>query len=156
MTGPTVALLLACTGCFALTTVSAVVPWVNAELVVLSFTAAAPSPGAMVLLVVVATAGQMTGKLVLYATGRQASRVPSPRIARLLETWRPRCEENPRHADRLVLISSAVGFPPFIMTSLLAGALRMDLLRFLIAGSIGRLIHFGALVFLGNQVARLF
>lgn len=150
------ALLLACAGCFGLTVVSAVFPWVNAEIVLLSFVATVSSPGAMAALVVVATAGQMTGKLALYAAGRQGSRAPSQRIARLLEVWRPRCMANPAHADRLVLMSSTIGFPPFIMTSLLAGALGMNLVRFVIAGSIGRLLHFGGLVVLGNLAAKLF
>jgi len=150
------ALLLTCAGCFALTAVSAVVPWVNAEIVLLSFTATASSPAVMALLVVVATAGQMTGKLALYAAGRQGSRAPSPRVARLLDVWRPRCLANPSRADRLVLVSSTIGFPPFIMTSLVAGALGMDLARFLIAGSVGRLLHFGAVALLGNLIANAF
>jgi len=152
----TTALLLSCAGCFALTVVSAVIPWVNAEIVLLSFTATVSSPGAMAALVVVATAGQMTGKLALYAAGRQGSRAPSARLARLLDVWRPRCMANPAHADRLVLVSSTIGFPPFIMTSLLAGALGMDLVRFVIAGSIGRLLHFGVIAMLGNVVAGFF
>lgn len=150
------ALLLACAGCFGLTAVSAVVPWVNAELVLLSFTATASSPATTAVLVLVATVGQMTGKLALYAAGRHGSRAPSPRIARLLDTWRPRCQANPSRADRLVLVSSTIGFPPFIMTSLLAGALGMDLARFVITGSIGRLLHFGAVALLGNIIAGFF
>ena len=145
-------MLLACASCFALTALSAVVPWVNAEIVLLSFTATASSPAAMTLLVVIATAGQMTGKLALYAAGRQGSRAPSPRVARLLDVWRPRCLANPSRADRLILVSSTIGFPPFIMTSLLAGALGMDVARFVIAGTVGRLLHFGGLVLLGNLV----
>jgi membrane protein YqaA with SNARE-associated domain len=150
------ALLLACAGCFGLTAVSAVAPWVNAELVVLSFTATAASPAAMAALVVAAAAGQMTGKMVLYAAGRQGSRAPSPRLAQLLEKWKPRCMANPAYADRLVLVSSTVGVPPFIMTSLLAGALGMSVLRFLIAGSIGRLLRFGTIAALGHAVTSVF
>ena len=147
-------ILLPYASCFALTVVSAVVPWVNAEIVLLSFTATTSSPATMAGLVVVATVGQMTGKLALYAAGRQGSRVPSPRIARLMEVWRPRCMANPCHADRFVLMSSAIGFPPFIMTSLLAGALGMNLARFVVAGTIGRLLHFGGLVLLAHLVVR--
>ena len=156
MTGDALVLLSACAACFALTVISAVVPWVNAEIVLLSFTTTASSPAAMAVFVVTATAGQMTGKLALYAAGRQGSRVPSPRIARLLDVWKPRCAANPCHADRLVLVSSAIGFPPFIMTSLLAGALGMDLARFVVAGSVGRLLHFGGVVMLGNLITRAF
>ena len=147
------ALLLTCAGCFALTVVSAVVPWVNAELVLLSFTTATSSPGMMAALVVVATAGQMTGKLALYAAGWHSAGIPSPRIARLLDTWRPRCEASPWRADWLVLVSSTIGIPPFIATSLLVGALRMRIARFVVAGTIGRLIHFGVLALAGELIA---
>lgn len=152
----TAALLLACAGCFGLTVVSAVVPWVNAEIVLLSFTATASSPGAVAAFVIVAAAGQMIGKLALYAAGRKGSHTSSPRIARLLEVWRPRCMANPAHADRLVLVSSTIGVPPFILTSLLAGALGMDRVRFVIAGGIGRLLRFGVIATPGNVISSFF
>lgn len=150
------ALLLTCSGCFALTVVSAVVPWINAEIVLLSFTTTASSPGMIAALVVVATAGQMTGKLALYTAGWHSAGAPSGRIARLLDTWRPRCEANRWRADWLVLVSSTIGIPPFIATTLLAGALRMQIARFVVAGSIGRLIRFGALAVLGDVFAKVF
>jgi membrane protein YqaA with SNARE-associated domain len=42
------------------------------------------------------------------------------------------------------------------MTSLLAGALGMSRVRFVIAGSIGRLLRFGVLAMLGNAVCSFF
>ena len=145
-------MLLTCAACFALTVMSAVAPWINAEIVLLSFTTAAASPAMTAALVLVATAGQMTGKMALYAAGYRGSRAPSERMARILGTWRPRCEANPWRADWLVLVSSTIGIPPFIATSLLAGALRMKIARFVVAGSIGRLVRFGALAAVGDLV----
>jgi membrane protein YqaA with SNARE-associated domain len=150
------AVLLTCAGCFALTVVSAVAPWINAEIVLLSFTTTASSPGMMAAFVIVAAAGQMTGKMALYAAGYRGSRAPSERMARILGTWRPRCEANPWRADWLVLVSSTIGIPPFIATSLLAGALRMRIARFVVAGSVGRLIRFGALALASDALAALF
>ena len=147
--------MLSVAACFGLTVVSAVVPWVHAEIILLSFTTTASSPAAIAAFVIVATAGQMTGKTFLYAAGRQGSRVNSPRIARLLERWRPRWMANPGKADQLVLVSSAVGFPPFIMTALVAGALEMQLARFVVVGTIGRLLHFAGVAFLGDLVTRV-
>ena len=149
-------MFLACTACFVLTVASAVMPWVNAELVLLSFTTTASSPRMIAAFVVVATAGQMTGKMALYAAGYRGSRAPSERMARILRAWRPRCEANPWRADGLVLVSSTIGIPPFIATSLLAGALRMRIARFVIAGSIGRLIRFGALAAVGDLIVDAF
>ena len=145
-------MLLACVGCFALTVVSAVAPWINAEIVLLSFTTTASSPGMMAAFVIVATAGQMTGKMALYAAGYRGSRTPSERMTRILAPWRPRCEVNSWRADWLVLVSSTIGIPPFIATSLLAGAVRMRIARFVVAGSIGRLIRFGALALASDLI----
>ena len=149
-------MLLTCAACFALTVMSAVAPWINAEIVLLSFTTAAASPAMTAALVLVATAGQMTGKMALYAAGHRGARAPSERMARILGTWRPRCEANPWRADWLVLVSSTIGVPPFIATSLLAGALRMRITRFVVAGSIGRLIRFGALALASDLIVGVF
>lgn len=149
-------MFLTCAACFVLTVASAVMPWINAELVLVSFTTTASSPGMIAAFVVIATAGQMTGKMALYAAGHRGARTPSERMARILGTWRPRCEANPWRADWLVLVSSTIGVPPFIATSLLAGALRMRIARFIVAGSIGRLIRFGALALASDLIAGVF
>lgn len=147
-----VGLAWACAGCFALTVVSAIVPWVNAEVIVLSLPALAPSRSTLVLLVLVATAGQMTGKLLVYWAGRGSARAPSPRVAQALERWRPRIAGNWRSAAGFVVLSSAVGIPPFFIMTLVAGALHMRLTTFLAAGTVGRLFRFGVLAVIPNLV----
>lgn len=154
MTGLESGLVWACAGCFALTVVSAIVPWVNAEVIVLSLPALAPSRAGLALLVLVATAGQMTGKLAVYWAGRGGSAAPSARVARALDRWRPRLAGSPRRAAAFVVLSSASGIPPFYVTTLLAGALRMELAPFMAAGTCGRLIRFGALVLVPDLVMR--
>jgi membrane protein YqaA with SNARE-associated domain len=42
------------------------------------------------------------------------------------------------------------------MTSLVAGALGMDVARVVVAGTVGRLLHFGAVAWLGNLIAHAF
>jgi membrane protein YqaA with SNARE-associated domain len=133
---------------FGLAVTSAVCPWVNAEVIVLSIPAVAPSKAALVLLVLTATAGQMTGKCLLYWAGRKGNRVLPGRAGKALTTWRDRLEARPAKAVALVLISSVVGLPPFYLMTLLAGALRMNFLVYLTAGTTGRLVRFGVLVML--------
>lgn len=142
----------ACAGCFALTVVSAIVPWINAEVIVLSLPALAPSKSALAVLVLVATAGQMTGKLAVYWAGRGSAHLPSPRVALALERWRPRFAASRRSALGFVVLSSAVGIPPFFVTTLLAGALRMDLATFIAGGTCGRLMRFSVLVIVPDLV----
>jgi membrane protein YqaA with SNARE-associated domain len=133
---------------FALAVASAVFPWVNAEVIVLSLPAVAPSKTALLLLVLIATAGQMTGKCFLYWAGRKGNRVLPGRAGKALARWRERLEARPARAVVLVLVSSVVGLPPFYLMTLLAGALRMNFLVYLTAGTAGRLVRFGALVML--------
>jgi membrane protein YqaA with SNARE-associated domain len=142
--------------CFGLTVASAVFPWVNAEIIVLSLPALARSKSALVVLVLVATAGQMTGKCVLYWAGRKGNRVLPGRPGQTLAKWRERLEARPSMAAVLVLVSSVTGLPPFYVMTLLAGAMKMNFLLFLTMGTAGRLLRFGFLVTLPHVALSLF
>jgi membrane protein YqaA with SNARE-associated domain len=132
--------------CFGLTTVSAVVPWVNAEVIVLSLPAIAPSRWALVGLLGVATAGQMAGKCVVYWASRKGLRAPSPALKARLDACRQRFERHAWGPGLCVLVSSITGLPPFYLTTMAAGALRVNFAVFLVAGTAGRLVRFGSLV----------
>jgi membrane protein DedA with SNARE-associated domain len=107
---------------FGLTVVSAMFPWVSAEVIVLSIPAVAPSRTALIFLLLTVTAGQMTGKSILYWAGRTGNKVLGGRAGRALSKWRVRLEARPSKAVALVLVSSVVGLPPFYFMTLLAGA----------------------------------
>jgi membrane protein YqaA with SNARE-associated domain len=133
---------------YGLAVASAVFPWINAEVLVLSLPAVAPSRPALILLVLIATAGQMTGKCFLYWAGRKGKGALPGRAGKALMRWTERLEARPSRAVALVLVSSVVGLPPFYVMTLLAGALRMNFLVYLMAGTTGRLVRFGVLVML--------
>jgi membrane protein YqaA with SNARE-associated domain len=139
-------------GCFALMVISAVVPCVNAELVVLSLPVVAPSRHALLLLVLVATAGQMIGKLMLYWTARRTGAMGSVRVTRALDRWRPHLAGSGRKSVAIVALSSAVGVPPFFVTTILAGAVGMRVGPFIAAGTCGRLFRFSVLVLVPHAV----
>jgi membrane protein YqaA with SNARE-associated domain len=132
--------------CFALTLISAVVPWVNAEIIVLSLPATAQSRLALAALVGIATVGQMAGKCVVYRAARRGSQAPSPRVRAQLAKWQARFEAHRWAPVVLVLWSSTSGLPPFYVTTMLAGALKMNLPLFLAVGTAGRLVRFGGLI----------
>jgi membrane protein YqaA with SNARE-associated domain len=127
---------------------------VNAEVIVLSLPAFASSRWTLALLVAIATAGQMTGKLAIYWAGRGGARVPSPKVAAALERWAPRFRDRRSKAAGLIMLSSAVGIPPFFITTLLAGAVRMHVATFLLAGTCGRIVRFGTLVLAPELIAQ--
>ena len=82
---------------FGLAMVSAVFPWVNAEIIVLSIPAVASSKTVLLVLVLIATAGQMTGKCVLYWAGRNGNKVLRGRAGQAV----PAAARHERVQDRI-------------------------------------------------------
>jgi membrane protein YqaA with SNARE-associated domain len=142
--------------CFGLAIASAVFPWVNAEIIVLSLPALTPSKSALLVLVLAATAGQMTGKCAVYWAGRKGNRALGSRAGAVLLKWRDRLEARPSKAAGLILLSSVTGLPPFYVVTLIAGALKMNFSMFVAMGTVGRLLRFGALVTLPHLALSLF
>lgn len=142
--------------CFSLAVGSAILPWVNAEMLVLSLPAVARSHAHLLGLVLVATAGHMIGKCVVYWTGRHGGTLMSKRVAHVLDAWRDRFTRQPSSPVVLVFLSSAVGIPPFYLMSVVAGALKLGFSQYLAAGTLGRLIRFAALAFIPEAAYQAF
>lgn len=140
---------------YALAVLSAVLPWVNAEVLMLSALPLARAQSHdLAILVLVVTAGQMTGKSVMYWLSRSATGERSPRVQAALDKWRVRFERCPQSALAVVFVSSTIGFPPFYIVSVVAGALRVAYGRFLTVGGCGRLLHFAIVALLPQLVWR--
>lgn len=100
-------------GAYAAGVVSALVPWVNAEALLVSTIALTPASSSMTALIVVAVAaGQMTGKSAIYWMSRAGGRLsltstghrrPVPRVPRWCDTWTAS-----RSRTRGVILVSAV------------------------------------------------
>jgi membrane protein YqaA with SNARE-associated domain len=131
---------------FALAYVSALVPLVNAEVLVLTYVAlAGPGPAGALTIAAIAAVGQMLGKCTLYAAGRGAAKIPLARQQRAIERWGERFSRTPRAVLLFVLGSAFSGFPPFYAVSVLAGTFRVNLVAFFLAGLVGRFLRFGVL-----------
>ncbi len=131
--------------CYALLIVSALVPWVNSEVIVLSLSALVPSHTGQVMLVLFAAAGQMTGKSVLFWVGRGVVKLGPGQ--RALELWRQKIERRQSSGLTVLFLSSTLGIPPLYPMSVLAGSLRVPFDRFVAVGAGGRLLRYAALVF---------
>ncbi len=142
--------------CFALSIVSALLPWVNCELLLLSLAAMVRSPWELACLVLLTSMGQMAGKCVLYWGGRGTIRFQSNRITRATASWGKRFERCSSKPLTLVFVSSALGIPPFYVTTFLAGAVGLRFARFVGVGMCGRLVRFGLIVFVPQVAIRLF
>jgi membrane protein YqaA with SNARE-associated domain len=143
---------LACLCCFGLTIASAVFPWLSAEIIVLALPAVAHSKWALTGLVLIAVAGQMTGKCLVYWLGSRGARVASVKMTARIERWRARLTRGRWSPVGVVFLSSAVGVPPFFAITAIAGAMKLNFGGFVAAGTAGRLIRFGALVVLAARI----
>ncbi|MFB9926187.1 hypothetical protein ACFORO_13305 [Amycolatopsis halotolerans] len=146
---------------------SAIVPLVNAELFVIGLCASQHNVHWLWLGGAVAV-GQIAGKLLYYLAARGSIRLPkflhdrlhrerplTPRRVRWqlrtkvirskVEALRERCQRHPHWMTGTYGISSLVGLPPFMATSVLAGMVRMRLSTFLAAGLAGRWVRFSLL-----------
>jgi membrane protein YqaA with SNARE-associated domain len=142
----------AAAACFGLCVASAVFPWIAVEVIVLALPAVASSPRALLALVLVATLGQMTGKAIVYWIGRGCWRWSTPRMTRAVERWGGRFA-NGQRGGGLVFLSSSVGWPPFFAVAAVAGALKVHFPTFMAAGAAGRLVRFGALIFVPQALS---
>jgi membrane protein YqaA with SNARE-associated domain len=131
--------------CFGAAIVSALLPWVNAELMLLAVAAPLTSFSDLSGVVLAMTAGQVLGKIGLYWIARQtALTMPNGRIGKAVDRWRMACDSRHRSTQTMMTLSAVFGLPPFYVTTVAAGALRVDFGRFLMAAVVGRLVHFSA------------
>lgn len=131
--------------CFGVAIVSALLPWVNAELMLLAVAAPLTSFSDLSGVVLAMTAGQVIGKIGLYWIARQtAHTTPNGRFGKAVDRWRVACDSRHRSTQTMMTLSAVFGLPPFYVTTVAAGALQVDFGRFLVAAVVGRLVHFSA------------
>ncbi len=134
--------------------ISGVVPLVNAELLVVAAAIAVPTP-AIPLVVMVATVGQMLTKTLLFEVARRApARLPARARAALARAV-DRVRSRQATAGSLVFASAASGIPPFYGVSLAGGALGIRIQTFLVTGTAGRALRFGAIAWAAHSVGGL-
>ncbi len=140
--------------CFGMSIASALFPWFNGEVIVLSFAALLRSPLDLAILASLAAGGQMIGKCALFWVGTRSAALEVARTARV-ERWRKRLCGRERHALALVFVSSAAGIPPLYVTTIAAGMLGMAFPRVFGAAACGRVLRFAAVVFCPRLVIGL-
>ncbi|HKN56023.1 MAG TPA: hypothetical protein VJX66_26240 [Amycolatopsis sp.] len=146
---------------------SAIVPLISVEVFLVGLCASQAAPHWLLLGGVVAV-GQLAGKTLYFLAARGSIRLPKPlhdrmhrerppsprrerwhRRTKAMRTWldalRERCHRHPHWMTGTYGVSSILGLPPFMATSVLAGLVRMRLGTFLATGLAGRWIRFSIL-----------
>lgn len=147
---------------------SALLPLMSVEVFVLGLVANEPNVHWLAVGAVVAI-GQVSGKFLYYLAARGSISLPaylhdrlhrrecppSPRrdrwqartkrIRGWIDALRERCHRHPHWMTGTYGLSSVIGLPPFMATTVLAGLVRMSMSTFLAAGLLGRFVRFSAL-----------
>ena len=134
-------------GTFVVSLIAGLVPLVNAELFLVGLVRLAIDHSSQLpLLVVLAAAGQMAAKIGLYHAGRGMLELPRGRYRAKVEAVRAKLDAWKTKPYIVYGTSSVLGLPPFYLTVLAAGAMRIRFLAFLLIGLAGRLLRFAVLV----------
>jgi membrane protein YqaA with SNARE-associated domain len=139
---------------------SAILPVISIELFVLGLVTQQPHISCWWIGFAVA-AGQVLGKLVYFLSARGSLRLPAflrrkekagkpdsefkLRWKARLEAVRLRCHRHPHWMFGTHAVSSVVGLPPFMFTTVLAGLAGMSTTLFVATGAAGRFARFTAL-----------
>jgi membrane protein YqaA with SNARE-associated domain len=130
---------------------SALLPLINIEAILALSISRAPHHAWG--LIIAATIGQMLGKILWYWGGMHLDRAPwvsrhlqKPKAKASLDRWHERAEGRPWFTAALLFVSASTGFPPYAVTAVLAGTLRVPFWIFLLTGTLGRGLRFWAVV----------
>ncbi|HEX8391852.1 MAG TPA: VTT domain-containing protein [Longimicrobium sp.] len=138
-------LLLAWLTTFGVAFASAVVPVIPIEIYLLGAAALAPKAFALPL-ALAAALGQMAGKVLVYYAGTGAVKLPGRHLQTALKRANEYIATRPKSGGSVMFLSAFLGFPPFVLMTLVAGAARMNLWLFLIIGLVGRFFRFAVIV----------
>jgi membrane protein YqaA with SNARE-associated domain len=134
-------------GSFVVAIIAGLVPVVNTEVFLVGLVRLAVDRPEQLPFIVIATAtGQMVAKIGLYYTGQSLLELPRGRYKAKVETVRRKIEQWRTKPYLIYAVSSVVGLPPFYLTVLAAGAMRIRFTAFLLIGLAGRLIRFAVVV----------
>lgn len=134
-------------GTLVVSIIAGVVPLVNAEVFLIGLVRIAVDRSSQLPAIVVAAAtGQMIAKIGLYYAGRGMLELPRGRYKEKIETVRIKLERWKTKPYLVYAVSSVVGLPPFYLTVLAAGAMKIRFKAFLVIGLLGRLLRFAVLV----------
>jgi membrane protein YqaA with SNARE-associated domain len=134
-------------GALAVGAVSSVVPVISIEvfLVALALTGHVAGVAAATALVVLATVGQVAGKLPIYYGARGLASIEG-RHRRWLERFRAWTRRLGNRPLALIGASAVLGVPPFSICSTAAGALQIPVVGFCMTVAAGRATRFAALI----------
>lgn len=146
MTDDLLALLGIYGGSFVVSILAGLVPVVNAELFLVGLIRlAVADAGQLPGIVIASSVGQMVAKVGMYYAGQGLLELPRGRYKAKIEIVRRKIEAWRTKPYMIYALSAVFGLPPFYLTVLAAGAMKIRFRVFLVIGLAGRLVRFGVI-----------
>jgi membrane protein YqaA with SNARE-associated domain len=144
--------VLLCAVVLVVAAVSSLFPVSPLEALLVGFAASLPA-SLVVPVALMAAAGHMAAKTLLYVASRgAAARTSSERQEAAVARVRALLSRRRSVQLLTVIVSAVTGLPPFYLVTVCCGVLRLSLRDYLLAGTIGRGLRFAVLA----SVPRLF
>jgi membrane protein YqaA with SNARE-associated domain len=141
------------TASFVVGFVSGLVPFVNSELYLVAVSPLV-ARHSLLPIALLSAAGQMVAKTILFYAGRGIFKINMGKFAGKIEAVQRKFAEWEGKTDILILISAAVGMPPFYVVSFVAGALKLHYFRFLTVGIVGRSVRFALIIYFPQLILK--
>lgn len=119
---------------------SGIIPVINTEVYLVAVAALTPAQAWPIILIT--TLGHLIAKIILYQLGRHGIRPHTKRFDRQIERAETAMRKHPLGIDAVVATSGLTGFPPFYGVSVVAGLMKIPLLRFVLVATPARLLRF--------------
>ena len=133
------------TATFIVCLASGFVPFVNAEIYLVTVSALTTKSNA-VAIILISTCAQMIAKSVMYLGGRDVFHLRLNKYKKKIEAVREKYKKLENRSFWFIFLSAFTGFPPFYIVSILSGMMKLNFKWFLISGFSGRLLRFAVAV----------
>ncbi len=121
-----------------------IVPIGVAEVLAIAVGAVTPRWLAVTMLIVF-TASHVASKWIWYVIGSLAERVRHPLALRMIARTREFLARKPAYGPSTLAAGALLSVPPFHLTAIAAGIIRLPVSQFLVICFVGRLLRFGIL-----------
>jgi membrane protein YqaA with SNARE-associated domain len=142
-------------GTYVICLVSGFIPIVNAELFLI-WISLVISKAEYIPILLLATAGQMTAKILMFLSGKGVINLSKKRYEKKISEIKAKMKKWESKIGLFIFLSSFSGFPPLYVVSVLSGMSNVNIVRFFIAGTLGRLLRFGLVMYLPHLFKQLF
>lgn len=137
---------------------SGMVPFLHAEIFLVTVGALVTSRWKLAVVALLSSLSQMVAKLILYGSGRgvlSMKPLSEKRMARLA-ALQARIQGYKGSVYSLLFLSAALGVPPLYLFAIVAGMMRLSLIRFFLVAFLGRTLREAVFVFFPQLIKHSF